>query len=504
LVARCGGRDLRQGKAEDMETRAAHFTHRSCYVNFGEHLQNAWNPNMLFPEALNRWSRDDWASFLRMLKAFGFTCFEYWLVPTLFDRPALAASRVQTDFAATMRDINDMAHSIGLKTKVLLAANTIGPNWYFACPNDHEDKQLILALWGHWMRELAGTDIIGIFPGDVGGCNRNGCDHETFVDLCLELTEIAERENTAARVEIGTWGTPFAGWGTDMREIPGWDGSWAMVTDERFRTPETPAYIWNGKPSRARAAMEYLVKRLPQFPDDCMVAINLGFSPDGDATMGGDARPYAREVANLRAITSWDYSLSEGELINYPHWRLPRMAARRREERSAAPYVGGMSYTMTPKLNLLTMYAAGRFFLDPAADPDAVSRDFCSQVFGEEHGALGELFEAFEVVPGWGHYPRRHWSKQALVEKYSQMIEHLESADMSGCSLPLFPDPEQYREDLLWFARIFLEMAGANPDRERIRQDYWKKALAIYDSISMSADPRAKTAANQFSNILAG
>ena len=83
---------------------------------------------------------------------------------------------------------------------------------------------------------------------------------------------------------------------------------------------------------------------------------------------------YAREIAQTHAVTSWDYALAEGELICYPHWRLPRMAARRREERAAAPYLGGMSYTMTPKLNLLSLYAAGCFFQNPDADPDQVSQ----------------------------------------------------------------------------------------------------------------------------------
>jgi len=481
----------------------AAFSHRSCYVNFAEHLQNAWNVNMLYPGAPNCWTAEDWSRFLTMIKAFGFNCFEYWLPPTLYDKRALESSGIYADFAAAMRGINDGAHGLGLKTKLLCIPATIGPDWYLACPNDPGDKRLITGLWRHWMRELAGTDIIGIFPGDPGGCNRNGCTHETFVDLALELAGIAKHENPLAVIEINTWGAPFSGWGADLRQIPGWDGSWRMLTDERYNKPEFGWPIWNGKPPRAKAAMEYLLRRLPQCPDDCWVAINLGFSSDGDATLGGDARGWAREIAKLRPITTWDYSLAEGELVNYPHWRLPRMCARRREERSTAPYIGGMSYTMTPKLNLLSMYAAGRFFLNPDADPDVVSRDFCVRVFGEQHAALGELFEAFEVVKGWGHYPRRQWSKEVLVEKYDEIVEHLEAADGSRCSLPLFPDPETYRRDLLWFARKFREMAGPGPDREKIRKEYWARSLGIYDVIPMSADPRAEAAARQFSEILA-
>ena len=481
----------------------AHFSHRSCYVNFAEHLQNHWNPNMYYPGAPNRWSTDDWARFLNMLDAFGFNCFEYWLVPTLYDRPALDSGGIYGEFASMMRRVNEIAHGLGMKTKIINPPNTIGPDWFFACPNVPEERKLILDIWRHWMTELAGTDIIGIFPGDPGGCNRFGCTHETFIDLCLDLTEIVKEVNPHARTEIGTWGTPFSGWGTDLWSVANWDGTWDMLVEAKNATPETPAAIWNGKPPRAEAAMEYLIKRLPEFPKDTMVAINLGFSPDGDATYGGDARPYAREIAKIRPITTWDYSAAEGELINYPHWRLPRMASRRREER-ACGYSGGTSYTMTPKLNLMSLYAAGRFFADPDADPDVVSREFCAKVFGKEHAEMGELFEAFEVVQGWGHYPRRKWSKDGLVEKYDLMIEHLEAADMSKCALPLFPDPETYREDLLWFARRFREMAGPEPDRERIRQEYWEKSLSIYDSIRMSVDQRAHAAAQSFSQILSG
>ncbi len=378
------------------------FPHRSCYVNFAEHLQNRWNVNLLYPGAPNEWSPEDWRAFLTMVKAFGFTCFEYWLVPSLYDLPALEGGGIYAAFAATMQQVNAIAHELGLQTKYLCPPNTIGPAWYFTCPHDVHDHEVITRLWRHWARALAGTDIVGIFPGDPGGCNRNGCTHETFLELALELIDILLQENPRARVELGTWGTPFSGWGSDLRAVPGWDGSWNMLIDPAFATPETPIHIWNGTPERARTAMDALLRSLPDFPADMLVAINLGFSPDGDAVMGGDARGYAREVARTHGITTWDYSLSEGEIITYPHWRLPRMCARRREERSAAPYRGGMSYTMSPKLNLLSLYAAGQFFLDPDVDPDRVSRDFFTRLFGAEHAVLGELCEAFEVVEGWG------------------------------------------------------------------------------------------------------
>jgi hypothetical protein len=287
-----------------------------------------------------------------------------------------------------------------------------------------------------------------------------------------------------------------------MQHVSGWDGTFSMITDPQYAKPEIPCYIWNGTPARAQAAMEYFIKRLPSFPQETMVAINLGFSPDGHAEVGGDARQFAREISKIRPIVSWDYSASEGELINYPHWRLPRMAARRREEVSSAPYQGGIVYTMTPKLNLLSLYAGGQFLLNPDANPDIVSRKFCSQVFGAEHAILGELFEAFEVVNGWGHYPRRKWSKPALSKAYSEIIEHLEAADPSKCTLPIFPNANEYRKDLLWFARMFMTMAGENADREAIRSQYHEQALAIYDFIPKSVDERTHAAEKGFSQIL--
>jgi hypothetical protein len=137
-------------------------------------------------------------------------------------------------------------------------------------------------------------------------------------------------------------------------------------------------------------------------------------------------------------------------------------------------------------------------------NPDLVSREFCVRVFGEENLALGELFEAFEVVKGWGHYPRRKRSKQALTKAYTEIIDCLEAADPNACSLPLFPDPDEYRRDLLWFARKFLAMAGEAANREAIRKEYRDRAYKIYDSIPESVAEITVLASTEFSRILEG
>jgi len=70
-----------------------------------------------------------------MIKAFGFNIFEYWVPPTLFDPAALRGEPVPTQFAATMRRVTDIAHRLGLKTKFIVTVNTIGAEWFFACPH---------------------------------------------------------------------------------------------------------------------------------------------------------------------------------------------------------------------------------------------------------------------------------------------------------------------------------------------------------------------------------
>lgn len=135
------------------------FTHRACYVNFGEHLQNAWNVNMFYPDAPNRWSIENWKSFLTMIKTFGFNCFEYWLAPTMFDRPALERGGIYGRFADRMRRVTETAHTIGLRVKVLISTNCIGPQWYFACPKNPKER-ISMAFSRVTWAAATGTDAI--------------------------------------------------------------------------------------------------------------------------------------------------------------------------------------------------------------------------------------------------------------------------------------------------------------------------------------------------------
>ena len=78
----------------------------------------------------------------------------------------------------------------------------------------------------------------------------------------------------------------------------------------------------------------------------------------------------------------------------------------------------------------------------------------------------------------------------------------LRSATTDVSATTLVPDAERYQQDLLWFARQFLALAGDQPDRAQIKRDYWQKTFAIYNHIPMSVDERADQAATKFSQLL--
>jgi len=480
------------------------FEHRSCYINFAEHLQNSWNVNFIYPNAPGVWTDGEWRSFFRQIKEFGYTNFMFWIPPTV-----VVPGRARDEAAASVRGVIKLAHESGITANPLFAVNTLGAEWYFACPNVPADRERIIEFWDYFAKNLDGADIFGIFPGDPGGCNRNGCDHNTFIDLCLELSGVIKKRSPGAVIEVGTWGTPFTGWGGDMLTLPEWDGSFGYFAEyEKNKKPGDPMFFWQGTPERAVQSMGDLMKRLPKFDRDTIISINLGFNPDCDpeGTYGEktweaayDGRKWAAEAAKTHRVTTWDYSVSEGELVNYPHWRLPRMRQKRLLEKESAPFYGGINYTMTPKLNMLTLYAGARFFIDPSETPEKIASEFTRLVFGDPE--IGVLMEAFEIVKGWGHYPRRKYAKKELQEIYGELIGRLERCGGAKCGLPLFPDAETYRSDLLWHARNFREMTGDDADRARIRKEYWSKALPIYDSIPMSVDKRADSAADSYSRI---
>jgi len=498
------------------------FPMRICYVNFAEHLQNAFNPNLLFDTQANRWSDADWERFIDMISAFRFNVFEYWLVPTLFSPEALHGGRTPTEFAATLNRVTAYAKRRGVTVHPIFTINTVGRDWHYHCPRDPAEKAELVALWDHWSRALKGVESIGFFPGDPGGCRRNGCTAETYVDLCLELTQVVRNNNPKLRIEVGTWGEPFGGWG---------------------------AKLWKGDTNRAAQAMEYFLAKLPQFPKDTFTSINIGFSPDSlPNSHGGDGRPYAKRAARANQVLTWDYSVTEGEGTVTPHCRVRRIFDRRREEMAVGCYSGGIGYTMAPRLNAANIFACAEAWWNPRQNPDAVLREFGRLVFGEGGADVGLLLEEFEVIPDWGHYPAFEYSPKRLEENMAKLQRLLQQVSLSAESrLPLATPLAEYRGDLLFFAGLFHQLAGsamafgelntlgvaagmqkpvsldaalgrlAQPgdfpqraeleklagrlrdlDVGSLRQQYWKRVYGIYDQIARPADPRAEHATDVF------
>jgi hypothetical protein len=418
------------------------FPVRICYVNFAEHLQNAFNPNLLFDSPVNRWADADWERFIDMISSYRYNVFEFWLVPTLFSPEALAGGTIQARFAATMNRVSAYATRRGVAVHPIQAVNTIGQKWYCACPNDTQDRAQIVALWDHWSRALQGNQSWGFFPGDPGGCCRNGCTHETYVDLCLELSRVVQKNNPAAKLEMGTWGEPMGGWG-----VP----------------------LWTGKPDRTERAMKYFLAKLPQFPPHTFTSINLGFSPDCLPTHGGDGRPYAQAAAKTHRVLTWDYSVTEGEGTVSPRCRVRRMFQRRQEELAVGCYSGGICYTMAPQLNCASIFCCAEAYWNPGQDPTAVLTDFGRLTFGDTLADIGPLLEEFEVIPDWGYYPPFPYSPQRLQASMAKLLPLLTRIDpQMRPRLPLAPTVAGYRQSLQFYADLFHKLATVALDLEEI------------------------------------
>ena len=456
---------------------------RSCYVNFGGHLLNAFNPNMTHPDLPNRWSDEDWSAFIDMIQDFGFNTFQFWLIPKLFS-PAGMTERFGELFSRQMRGVIEYAAGRGVAVEMICSLSAVGENWHTHCPNVKAEWDECLHLWDYWTRQLPGLGAVMIFPGDPGGCSRNGCTTHTFIDGALQVAQIIKRNLPDAEVELSTWGSPFFGWGT-MPAGPNSQGQFI---------PEIQHTGFDFDKDRADDAMTYLLRRLGDFPADTSVAINLAFNPDGDFTADDgrqDARQWAREIAKTHRILTWDFYLTESENAIVPHYRFDRLFAQRRRERQAAPYSGGICFTMTPLLNQLSLYQSAQSLLDPDADHRQLTRQFYQRLFGPQAGELADLLPLLEVIPDQGNYAaidldRPQYHRQ--MQRGRQLLRDL--AGTVDQDVPFHPSVDTYRRDLLFYFDLFAELSGPAPDFDELARRYWKKVYAIHDSLPAHVDPR--------------
>ncbi len=474
-----------RGQAEGSAIPLSRFGKRRIYYdNFAAHLLNAYNPNMLFPGRPYAWSDEDWRRNLGMVASFGYNVWEFWLIPRLFCREALPS-----DFGrAFIRQMNraiEYAHNRGLKVEMLCALATVGADWHTFCPRVRSEWQEIRFLWDAWTRELPGIDIVGIFPGDPGACSRNGCKAETYIDKSIEIAEIVKSNLPAVEIEFHTWGPPFFGWGI-IEGPKDWKGEYI---------PDYQSTAWTFDRHRSETSMEHLLKRLPDFPAPTSVAINMAFNPDGNPQGEEDARSWCREIASSHPVYSWDFSLTEGENNVVPHYRLARLFERRRAERDCNVYSGGICYTMTPLLNQLSLYAAAQSFLEPDADPDRLAGDFYQALFGPAGRDIVPFLPLFEVVHDWGNYHRIELSREDYhrrMKALTDLLRDLKAREPDD--LELFPSPDRYREELLFFAELFGDLSAPSPDYDTLGREYWNRVYRIYDDLPEHVDPRPRQA----------
>ena len=122
---------------------------RTCYLNFAEHLQNAWNVNFMYYDAPGIWKESDWTSFVKQIKAFGFNNLMFWIPPSL------CKVCEEREIAAEMLNVViEVCHREGISVNPMLAVNTIGAEWYFACPNDPADRVKIMEYWEFYADNL--------------------------------------------------------------------------------------------------------------------------------------------------------------------------------------------------------------------------------------------------------------------------------------------------------------------------------------------------------------
>ncbi len=113
---------------------------------------------------------------------------------------------------------------------------------------------------------------------------------------------------------------------------------------------------------------------------------------------------------------TWDYYLSEHEEAAIPLYCVPALFKAHREERKWG-YCGGINYTRTPRLNILTAFAAAEAYWNPDQTEDEVLTNFSCYVFGDPQVAAA-VFPAVATVgqPDWIAFQESMEARQPRIE----------------------------------------------------------------------------------------
>jgi hypothetical protein len=423
-----------EGQGNNCFTKVRHvvdaprFAVRTYYNNFGDHLQNAFNVNMLYDVPVGRWSRSDWRQYLEMIAAMRYTTYEFWISPSCCCPEALKEEKNSPfeRYAETMRWVIDQAHELGLKVQPIMCVNCEERTWKEFCPHVPEEHRMILAYWDHWVRKLSNADSFDIFPGDIGGCRKNGCTSETFIDLTLEIIAKVNHHGQFTWV-INSWGPPFWNWGILPRK---------------------------GTPEKARRDFEYVQKRLHEYPAGTMFAVERSLGA------GGSSREYVERLRKSISVVTWEYYLSESEGGVAPIYRVPQILASRREE-ARWGYAGGLNYTMTPRLNFLQPFAAAEALWNPDLSVDEILARYDDCIFGQPQIAKNVFPRIDSFTADWPTNRRN-------VDIAMNTLKRVRPPKIS--KVPPVPSTNEYVDTLLWYTDMYQRLIKAAITADEIRK----------------------------------
>lgn len=120
-----------------------------------------------------------------------------------------------------------------------------------------------------------------------------------------------------------------------------------------------------------------------------------------------------------------------------------------------------------------------------------MAKAFYRNLFGSVGESIVDYLPIFEVIPDWGNYSAPGLSKEEIQKKAKAFIDLLETCreSVSG-NTAFFPSPDRYREELLWYARLFAELSRPRADYDELYARYWNRVYRIYDALPEHVDPR--------------